>query len=1051
MTLSANTTDTGPTIDESSPGTSEMSRTFLFTDVEGSTRLWEQSPAAMRRRSRGTTRSSAPRSTRRTAAVVKTTGDGLMAVFDRPLAAVNAGDRRPARADHGAVAGPVRHPGPDGHPHGRGRVARRRLLRSGRQPDGADHGGRSWRPDPPVRGDRAARRRAAFRTASGCATSASTGSRTWAGRSACSRSATRRCRRSSRRSRPSTCGRTTSRPRRRRSSAGRPSCTTIRDRLDDADVRLAHAHRPGRHRQDAAGDPRRGRPDRPVPRRRLLRRPHHRDATPTRVLALIGGGGRPRRDRRSLAARRAPAPAPRPASPARPRQLRAGDGRRAESSSSCSRDCPSLEAARHEPRGAPGPRRARHLGAAADAAGSRPPARRPRAGAEPVRGDPAVRRAGARRPVRLPPDRRQRRRRRRDLPPARRAAARDRARDRPPEPVLAGGAARSARRAASRRSAAGPATCRPASRPSGRRSSGATSSSSPAEQRLFELLSVFAGGSVEAVEAVAAGLDEAAGTQLDALDGLGSLLDKSLISAARRDRRRPDAARRDAQDDQGIRGGAARRPAGLRGRGSRGARPLLRPAGGRRSTPSARRRRRGAMRADRLAARSTTSGSPGGTRSLTRDLVAALGAARRAVAVLRRARLVSRDDRADQRPSRRRSGDAGQPRSLADGGRSSGRRLARAMTLLRGYTRRGRGRLSRPRYTIIKEHGDVPQFFPVLRNLGELPRVPRRVREGHPLRERDPAARRDRGRRRACGSRATDARSQHGVQRAPRGRARLPRRSASATFESGGFRPRQLRFGIDPRVSCPDDVGVLPVAPGLPDRAVERADRAVSLATEIDHPYSLAYAFYHSGFLHLWRREAEIVRDRAAAALRVADDDASLPVWRALATCLLGAATSALGQPDEGLRQMADGIDQYHGLRTPPVFWPMIRFMQAGAHVDAAGAGARHPVDRRGLAIARRRRRARATPPHRPRRPVAARPGRRAGRRGRVLRACLAGGLRSAPGCRSSGRPSGCAVRDRKRNEPTGSRRSVPSTRPSRRARRPRISGTRATSWPAAG
>ncbi|MFL5776686.1 MAG: ATP-binding protein, partial [Chloroflexota bacterium] len=52
---------------------------------------------------------------------------------------------------------------------------------------------------------------------------------------------------------------------------------------------------------------------------------------------------------------------------------------------------------------------------------------------------------------------------------------------------------------------------------------------SPGEQRLFELLSVFGSCSVDAVEAIASDLDEAAGTELDAIDGLGSLLDKSLI------------------------------------------------------------------------------------------------------------------------------------------------------------------------------------------------------------------------------------------------------------------------------------------------------------------------------------------------------------------------------------------------------------------------------------------------------------------------------------------------------------------------------------------
>jgi hypothetical protein len=46
-----------------------------------------------------------------------------------------------------------------------------------------------------------------------------------------------------------------------------------------------------------------------------------------------------------------------------------------------------------------------------------------------------------------------------------------------------------------------------------------TSALSPSEQRLFEMLSAFAGCSVEAVESVAAGLDDAAGAPLDALDG----------------------------------------------------------------------------------------------------------------------------------------------------------------------------------------------------------------------------------------------------------------------------------------------------------------------------------------------------------------------------------------------------------------------------------------------------------------------------------------------------------------------------------------------------
>jgi hypothetical protein len=76
------------------------------------------------------------------------------------------------------------------------------------------------------------------------------------------------------------------------------------------------------------------------------------------------------------------------------------------------------------------------------------------------------------------------------------------------------------------------------------------------------------------------------------------------------------------------------------------------------------------------------------------------------------------------------------------------------------------------------------------------------------------------------------------------------------------------------------------------------------------------------------------VRIRALAALRLSEES-DFSVWRALGTCLLGAASSALGSPEEGLAQIAEGLDQYQGLRTPPVFWPLVRSLEAGADVDA--------------------------------------------------------------------------------------------------------------------
>ena len=123
--------------------------------------------------------------------VVKSTGDGLMAVFALDARRGRGGRRRPAGLARGAVAGAgalrVRIGIHAGEVGGRGR----RLLRADRQPDGADHVRRSRRPDPALvvgRGSLVGERPAGDR--SSCGTSASTGSRTSAAPSTSSRSRT---------------------------------------------------------------------------------------------------------------------------------------------------------------------------------------------------------------------------------------------------------------------------------------------------------------------------------------------------------------------------------------------------------------------------------------------------------------------------------------------------------------------------------------------------------------------------------------------------------------------------------------------------------------------------------------------------------------------------------------------------------------------------------------------------------------------------------------------------------------------------------------------
>ena len=120
--------------------------TFLFTDIEGSTRRWEADPDGMRVRWRLTIECCGRRSRAMTVGCSSTPGMGC-ARRSPPPPTRWGGDRRPAAV---GVAGA------DGDRDRDGRAARRRLLRSGAEPGGAGDGRRARRPDPGQRGHRRA-------------------------------------------------------------------------------------------------------------------------------------------------------------------------------------------------------------------------------------------------------------------------------------------------------------------------------------------------------------------------------------------------------------------------------------------------------------------------------------------------------------------------------------------------------------------------------------------------------------------------------------------------------------------------------------------------------------------------------------------------------------------------------------------------------------------------------------------------------------------------------------------------------------------------------
>lgn len=114
---------------------------------------------------------------------------------------------------------------------------------------------------------------------------------------------------------------------------------------------------------------------------------------------------------------------------------------------------------------------------------------------------------------------------------------------------------------------------------------------------------------------------------------------------------------------------------------------------------------------------------------------------------------------------------------------------------------------------------------------------------------------------------------------------------------------------------------------GFPEQAVSRITDALSMAVTLGHPYSLAYATYHSGFLAILRgRFEECQALSAELGLVAAENDYA--VWGTLSQVLEGVSLTFMGEIEKGLALTEAGIDLYQGLTTPPVFLPLILLLR---------------------------------------------------------------------------------------------------------------------------
>jgi predicted ATPase len=141
---------------------------------------------------------------------------------------------------------------------------------------------------------------------------------------------------------------------------------------------------------------------------------------------------------------------------------------------------------------------------------------------------------------------------------------------------------------------------------------------------------------------------------------------------------------------------------------------------------------------------------------------------------------------------------------------------------------------------------------------------------------------------------------------------------AHAHFEQGIrlYDPQQhhalaFRYGnVDPGAMCLAVGGLTLWMLGYPDQALERSNEGLTLAQNLEHPFTLARGLYWTTILHQVRREWQVVHEHAETAITVATEQ-QVALVLALGPLMRGWALAMQGQGAEGLTQLRQGLDAY--------------------------------------------------------------------------------------------------------------------------------------------
>jgi class 3 adenylate cyclase/predicted ATPase len=131
-----------------------------------------------------------------------------------------------------------------------------------------------------------------------------------------------------------------------------------------------------------------------------------------------------------------------------------------------------------------------------------------------------------------------------------------------------------------------------------------------------------------------------------------------------------------------------------------------------------------------------------------------------------------------------------------------------------------------------------------------------------------------------------------------------------ALYNPQQHRSHAILYGQDPGVTSQSRAALNLWTLGYPDRALRKSHEALTLAQELAHPYSLAWALNFAVSLHQFRREGQAAQERAEAVITLSIDQ-GFPFWVALGTTLWGWALAEQGHGEEGIARIHQGLAAY--------------------------------------------------------------------------------------------------------------------------------------------